>query len=299
MKNNLNFFLSKIFNNIRALLINPTQSFPFIVFSKYFYGNLAGFRQNFFGNYQMLLCRLFGKKNINLINSSKKNLIKLKNDGFIKLDNVVDINLISEIRKEIKKIEKKKNLKKTLFIDCNVDDLVAIKKKISLLINEKLQSILEDYYGSGFLVSSISHRHTFALPKFKNNELISDFWHCDSSPNSLLQVFILFKDVDKNCGPFQVIRKKKSQKIVRNGYNRVNREIKSLDLKNDVFSFTGKAGSVMITNTAECLHRATFPEKKGDREMMYVHVLPSLRKTKLNEIESSWIFKYTHPPKNN
>ena len=33
--------------------------------------------------------------------------------------------------------------------------------------------------------------------------------------------------------------------------------------------------------------------------MMYVHVLPTLKKTTLNKIESSWIFKYTHPSKNN
>ena len=62
MKNNFNFFLSKIFNNIRALLINPTQSFPFIVFSKYFYGNLAGFRQSFLEIIKCYYAVFLGKK---------------------------------------------------------------------------------------------------------------------------------------------------------------------------------------------------------------------------------------------
>ncbi len=295
----LNPFIKKIFNNIKVLLIHPSQSLPIMIFSKYFYGNLAGFRQNFFGNCQIFLSRYLGKKYKNSHNPSALNLVKLKEDGYLKIENAIDMNAISEIRKDIKKIEKKKKKNNDFFIDCNVDDLHPIKGKISKLINKNLQSAIEDYYGSGFLVSSISHRHTFANAKKKNNELISDFWHCNSSPNSLLQIFILFRDVDKNCGPFQVIKKNKSKKIVRKGYSRVNRKIKDLDFEKDVFSFTGNAGSVMITNTAECLRRATFPKNRGDREMMYVHVLPTLKKTTLNKIESSWIFKYTHPSKNN
>jgi len=50
MKNNLQLFISKVFNNTKVLLLNPTQSFPLLIFSKYFYGNLAGPRQNFFGD---------------------------------------------------------------------------------------------------------------------------------------------------------------------------------------------------------------------------------------------------------
>ena len=113
MFTSLNPFIKKIFNNIKVLLINPSQSLPILIFSKYFYGNLAGFRQNFFGNFQKFLSRYLGKRYKNRYNSSEMNLVKLKDDGYLKIENAVDINAINEIRKDIKKIEKKKKKKMT------------------------------------------------------------------------------------------------------------------------------------------------------------------------------------------
>ena len=78
MFTSLNPFIKKIFNNIKVLLIHPSQSLPITIFSKYFYGNLAGFRQNFFGNYQIFLSRYLGKKYKNSHNPSAINLVKLK-----------------------------------------------------------------------------------------------------------------------------------------------------------------------------------------------------------------------------
>ena len=297
-KNNL--ILSKIFQNTKVILTNPLDSLPMSLFSRFYYGNLAGIRQNFFGNYHKLISRTFGKRKKRVENKFKENSNMLRKNGFLNINKEIKLDVINEVRKKIKQIEKKKKpAKDSFFLDCTKKDLKCLEEHISSLINENLRSIIEEYYGSGFIVSSISHRHTFSPNEKNENELISDFWHCDSSPKSLLQIFILFNKVDDKCGPFQVIKKRGSKKLVRKGYIRTKGDINDENIKKNIFTFTGEPGSIMVTNTAECLHRATFPKKNQEREMMYIHVLPSLKKTDLKKMNSSWIYKYTHPKKDN
>ena len=62
------------------------------------------------------LSRYLGKKYKNSHNPSAINLVKLKEDGYLKIENAIDMNAISEIRKDIKKIEKKKRKRKMTFL---------------------------------------------------------------------------------------------------------------------------------------------------------------------------------------
>ena len=50
----------KIIKFLKDFLFNTFETKPFIYFSKMYYGNLSGMKQNFYGRCHLILVKLFG-----------------------------------------------------------------------------------------------------------------------------------------------------------------------------------------------------------------------------------------------
>jgi hypothetical protein len=261
-----------------------------------YYGNLSGMKQNFYGRFHLILVRLFGNFNKNRRNDQEifNYTKKLKNDGFLHITNL-NVEKIKKIRESIRIIEKKKSLTNGIYKFCSTSDLKTLHPLISELFSSQISDIIHAYYNSSFKTSHVMSKHTYSIKNKGNKELVSEFWHCDSVPASLLQIFIPLRKVSKNDGPFQIINKHDSKRIVRLGYNRGEKSFNEMiKCSESFFEFTGEIGSALIAQVGSCLHRATIPKSNCERELMNLHVVPVFGQTKTDEFSQSWIYKLTH-----
>ena len=295
-------YLKIVYEYIYQSIFNTFDSPIFILLSKKFFGNLGGFRNNFYGR-----LHLFFSKWISIVlNFNKdKNLNEYKfladqihKNGFVNLPFRIDYNIIDRINKKCKKIDKNIPLINNCVRTTQMDSDGIFNSEIADIFNIKLTSIIETYYKSGFRVVNALKKHSFYinLKSVLNAEVYSDFWHNDTSPYSMLGIFLLLKDTSDLNGPMKVLDMHDTKKLVRLGYVREkNIEMSNLiEGQKSKSHFTGKAGTILICRITSCLHRASIPAEGYDREMMIMHTYPTLGKTIKNNFGKSFIEKYTH-----
>ena len=287
---------NKISKFLKDFLFNTFETKPFIYFSRMYYGNLSGMKQNFYGRFHLILVRLLG-----IFNKKKRTdekifnyTEKLKNEGFVYITDL-DVEKIKKIRESVRSIQQKKPLINGIYKFCSTSDLKNLHPLISEIFSSQMLDLIHAYYNSSFKTSHVMSKHTYNIKNKDSKELISEFWHCDSVPASLLQIFIPLRKVTKNDGPFQVISKHDSKKIVRLGYNRGQKSFnKMIKSSKSFFEFTGEVGSALIVQVGSCLHRATIPKSNCERELMNLHIVPVFGQTKTAEFSQSWIYRLTH-----
>lgn len=304
--------VKKFLNFFHSIVFNTFDSPPFILFSKILFGNLAGFRNNFYGRCHLLIAKwmnFFSKET--KIDKVYENIANEIHDlGFSYLPFKLDGNLIKEMNKKSKKIENNlpfvNNCYKTLILHENKTLANDLKK----LFNKKITSILEAYYGCGFRLTKAQKKISYYIDvnKLKGAEVYSDHWHTDSSPYSMLGIFILMDKTTEKNGPMKILNMKNTKQFIRAGFQRKKNFNKSflcseekltsmnkeLEKKEISTKFTGDVGNVLICRISSCLHRATIPNVGYDRKMMIVHTFPTKGKTIKNKFGRSYIEKFTH-----
>lgn len=208
------------------------------------------------------------------LNCTSKNFFKT---GVTKLENI-NIKKISDIQNELKKQifenfeepifrYKIKGILKEIIIDLLKNDL-----------NEPI-NILKSLFGYNVFVTAVQVRRTQNFNKNEkfNESIYSENYHCDKYLGTHFKQFIYLNDVDKDRGPFIFLNKKNSKKFIKNE-NFSNRF--SNDISNEKYSkyedyFIGQAGSSMLANTTECLHRAGIPRKSKFRDILVITYVAS------------------------
>ncbi len=129
---------------------------------------------------------------------------------------------------------------------------------LGFILNAKVLDVVNAYMGmySKFFMSTLS----VALPVGQAAPQGSQNWHRDPEDRKLCKVFLYLNDVDENSGPFVYVKEShhhgKFGKIFPQkppkGYSPVKSGVRLEDFipKENIVSFTGKAGSVIFCDTA-------------------------------------------------
>ena len=130
---------NKISKFLKDFLFNTFETKPFIYFSRMYYGNLSGMKQNFYGRFHLILVRLLG-----IFNKKKRTdekifnyTEKLKNEGFVRINNL-NVEKIKKIRESVRIIQQKKPLINGIYKLCSTSDLKTLHPLISKIFSHLL-----------------------------------------------------------------------------------------------------------------------------------------------------------------
>ncbi len=214
----------------------------------FFYDNKNDFSKKF---------KEFGYNHINISNLGTLNLIK------------EEINLQEQNdRRSLIKFHINKNLQTLL------DQLISEQKNVI--------ENLKKFFSCPVVVSNIELKRTKYIDKTIeiNKNIYSENYHIDKYLNIHVKQFIYLTDVDENSGPFIYIDKKNTKNFIKK-YQYENRfsidvdNVKNNSKREFENKYTGKAGSSLIVNTTECLHRAGIPLKGNYRDIITITYIAS------------------------
>ena len=121
--------------------------------------------------------------------------------------------------------------------------------------------------------------------------------HSDHDDDKLMKIFIYLNDVTIECGPLEIVNKKITQEIIKNSHYRwgqENRQYKSHDDKllnlypnsNAITTLTGNEGTIIIADTANCLHRGS---RNPTKERLVLYATYTTR-TSFSHPPINWFF---------
>lgn len=305
--------LKKLFNFLYSIFFNFFDSPPLIFLSKILYGNLAGFKNNLYGRCHMLITKWMNyySKDITIDNKYKVIADEIHSKGFSYLPFKLDKKIIIEINNKTRMIEQKLSLVNNCYKTVILHEQKSLHKDLKNLFNKDLTSVLEAYYKCGFRITKAQKKISFHIDvkKTKGAEVYSDHWHTDSSPYSMLGIFVLMDKTTELDGPMKILDMENTKKFIRSGfqreknfsnsilcnYQKLSELNKVLEKKETSTKFTGDVGNILICRISSCLHRATIPNIGRNRKMMIIHSFPTKGKTVTNKFGRSYIEKFTHP----
>ena len=155
--------------------------------------------------------------------------------------------------------------------------------EISSLLTAPLIASLENYYRAYVDVLKVKCWRNLHVPPevYAQREIFSNRYHCDHSrAPGLLKMFYLIDDVSADDGPFLVQPRPRTRELLRRGWRDRDNYVLPREVIEDpehVMSFMAPAGSVMIANTTNCLHRASNPAAGHHRDIIQIQLVPSAR----------------------
>jgi len=135
---------------------------------------------------------------------------------------------------------------------------------------------LEEKFDSSYVAAWQNYHHPNHAPDVPLIDKIgSGNWHCDRSPPDRVKLFVLLSDVDENCGPFHILSKADTRRMVKEyGFANNRRETMGApggyidEWADSVKRLTGVPGTAAFANTVECMHRAGLPEEGCHRNLL-------------------------------
>ncbi|MAV82144.1 MAG: hypothetical protein CMI90_01605, partial [Pelagibacteraceae bacterium] len=84
-------------------------------------------------------------------------------------------------------------------------------------------------------------------------------------------------EVNKDSGPFTYLSKNDTKRFIKNYKfkNRFSNDVTKNDYKENENYFVGKAGSSLLVNTTQCLHRAGIPKQGKYRDVLVITYVAS------------------------
>jgi hypothetical protein len=137
-------------------------------------------------------------------------------------------------------------------------------------LSDRMLDIVEDYLGLPAAYDGISINYT--MPD--GRESATALWHRDWEDRRMVKVAIYLTDIDARSGPFQLVSRVDERQGDDTGfrYKLANSaELEALfddDIKGDIASCEGDAGSVIFADTARFFHRSK-PNVGRDRVVLF------------------------------
>ncbi len=236
-----------------------------------------------------------------------KNYIKFLNQGFVIIDKKINFNLkiksklINSIRlaKSIFENEKLQYVKnnKPYLKNINFHSTVnAGKTFYELFTDDYFLNFAKNYFNDIPLLTEIKLLHS---PITHDNLFTgSQLLHSDHDDNKLMKIFIYLNDVTQESGQLEIVNKYISKRIMKNSYYRwgqENRKYKSHDdlllnlypNNNAINLLIGNKGTIVIADTANCLHRGS---RNPNKERLVLYATYSSR-TSFSHPPINWIFQ--------
>ena len=243
------------------------------------FGNLAGLQNNLKGMQMNSKSSEFEKKQfLSLGKPYEKEVIeKIKN----KFEKMIEDDKYSEIGSEFEGKTYMRTLK-------NPDKDIP---EISHLLTKEIIEILETYYHGNFKVNRVESWRNYGVPDelAKNQEMFSNFWHCDNRRTDYTKLFINLSDVTENDGPFHVVSRDRTKQLMKMGFgNRKNYNVSEEELEdeNHIFRGIGEMGTAYLANPEICLHKAGTPKLGRQRDIVQLRFAPAKSPIKEDWIEN-------------
>lgn len=159
-----------------------------------------------------------------------------------------------------------------------VEDLFEKIPEARAVVTDEVAAIVRAYYGIDFKIQETSAWRIHHVPGdlFQNMDLFSNRWHCDDKPTTWLKIFVHLQDITEADGPFHVLSRQDTRQAIKIGF--VNRTIGGPPLEfvnSKAYRSVGPMGSVLLTNTTRCLHRAGLAAEGHSRDMIEVKFRPA------------------------
>lgn len=281
---------------------DPLTHWPFPSISRRAYGNLSGFRQNFYGSIHTRLHRLTGSSRRGLPCDPETAALaqQLRRDGLAKVSDWVDPETVARIRSSLLTAAESNGENPSEYITIlEARSFPTLAPAVFEMFNPRIAGFLEAYFGGPFLVNSGAFRLTRHVPDaiLQEGEVYSDRWHTDSGPTSMLAIFMLLNDLDAEGGPTSALPIHATREAVRQGYasRKENEAMRSrIESHPSRVEMTGPAGTIMFVNVARCLHRAGIPAPGKHREWLQFRLFPSRAPTDTTRLQPARILKYTN-----
>ena len=236
------------------------------------------------------------KNKISLIKNDKIDVIlsKLNKEGYY-MTNLKEFDIDFEISQEINssKTDHQNQSKKPFFSNLysfEPDDNISkfsINKNFIVLISKylKLSPIINNIQ----LIKS----ETASDKKFYS----SMNWHIDNHHNNLIKIMYLPYDLDYKDGPTCFLNKNSTQNLLKNNFYFkspryfADDELKKVNNKytDEVLSFTGKKGDILIIDTSKCLHMGS--RCNSERYQLFITYTP-IETNDLNTLSSIKKYKF-------
>lgn len=132
------------------------------------------------------------------------------------------------------------------------------------------------YLGNGFLYEPPLFFRTLHMPDaLATYDVYSNVWHHDSHDGDrLLKIFVCLMDIGKQDGPFMFLDRENTLKYWSELVERWDFEkIAAVPEFSEQQFAVGVKGTYLIINTANCMHRASIPQKY--RDMMQITLYPN------------------------
>lgn len=216
--------------------------------------------------------------------STSKKFNPINENGFLKINNSSDKELLDKIvTKYNKYIDDPNfssitaNLKKKFLLD-PVKNIPELKMLIPTIKDH-----LIDYYGNDFVIKQVRAFRNYSDESIsweREKYIYSNLWHCDDFKTNILKVFVLLNDkINKDTGCTRVIDRKNSSKLMRSfkfkHTSLVNRKFDDYVVRNKLITYCeGNIGDVFIINTTQCLHAASIPKLDVHRDVVVFETYP-------------------------
>lgn len=211
---------------------------------------------------------------------------ELRKSGYVELGKVVDDDTVSEIYSDYEGLLETEDYARDMWtvdgevysrsidswkIEENIIDLIPA---LSEVINDEVREVLEGYYGSHIRPVNFQLYRYRHVPEeiYEESWVNSGGWHVDGFTTDHVKLHMYLNDVEEENGPYRVQPKSNSKKVMRQ-----TKLARKTDVYHDedIHLVTGEAGTGILSETAEILHRAGNPQPGEIRDMLQVIIAPS------------------------
>lgn len=143
------------------------------------------------------------------------------------------------------------------------------------LLTPEIMNALCDYYGTYADVGGVTGWRNYPPDENAPPNLYASKWHADRRMPIMMKLFYLVHDTTDQDGPFHIMDRETTKRIVRTEYKDRNNPGEQSEKDENFFRLTGKAGSILIGNTTYCMHKAGIPAEGHYRDIIQFCFFPS------------------------
>jgi hypothetical protein len=154
-----------------------------------------------------------------------------------------------------------------------IDGIELIPEVIDF-IDDDLEAIIENYYGSHFKIFAVSFYRTLPTPDKPDSSFL---WHLDNCPKQEIKLMVYLDDVVAETGALSVKDKPFSDGLRKEGFfdrRRINRFVDRLGDTGTTRVLEGPTGTRLLFENGACIHKATSPQR-DHRDVVTFVLIPS------------------------